>query len=235
MWKTKTELSGNYSINIVSNRRNELKKLRLQRIFLKDSEGNHFRICSFANTRDKAGEFYIKLLFPDTRNIPLLTETYGKDLSVKDREILLSGVQEFSYHYYGGVAHFKDNPESPVDRKTGLPTILDYPALHLLRYEVYSVFPFEPHNSSEVADGFVLPLIFDDKPRAFEFVVSTESNIDVVNTENADHQKLYKFNLDDSGVNLFITDGFWLAKPSRPDVLTNIFRYDDPTEAFGTM
>lgn len=84
-----------------------MKKLKLKRIVLQESNGTLRRICSFDNPVDKFGEFYLKLAFPDLHERPLYKTLHDGRWETKSIEIAPDGMYEFSYHYKTGVAHLK--------------------------------------------------------------------------------------------------------------------------------
>ena len=109
----------------------------------------------------------------------------------------------------------------------------NFAALHLLRYTVFNLAIFKTYDKSKISDNdFVLPTAFNNRPRAFEFMISTDPDVRVISTKNAKPIALYKLGLDDSSINLFVVDGYWLKKSEYPGTFTEIYRYDDSTRAF---
>ena len=87
---------------------NRLEKIR---IFLTDVYGNYYRIASIANPKDHKGEYYLKMMFPDIKGIPLISGRHEKGGDIKRLNLEPGGVQEFTYHYRSGISHFKDGKE----------------------------------------------------------------------------------------------------------------------------
>lgn len=213
-----------------------MSKLRTNKIFLKDQAGNYYRICSVANPKDYTGEYYLKIMFPDIKDIPLITGEHDEKGVVGKIGRLPKGLQEFSYHYRSGVSHFKDS-SGRVDRETNKPTLFSFPALHLVRFIVRSLALFGVKNGSEITGGdLVLPGVFDGRPRGFEFVISRLLGWSVTNEQGKEPIYSYKIILEDPNVSFYIADGIWNRPPiARGDTLFEIFRYTNPTENFSEV
>jgi len=208
-----------------------LSKLDLKRIFLKDSIGNYFRLFSISNPNDKKGEYYIKAIFSNLRNVPLIGLT-NIDEKITKQELMLNGIQEFSFHYNAGVSHYKDNSTSFIDRQCSLPTLKDFPALHLFRYVIYDISQFSPYDKTKISkNDFILPREFNGMARGFEVFISTKQKVREIASPE-ENVIPYKINLSDKQINLFIADGFWQRKSDIPNTYTEIFRYDNPTDCF---
>ncbi len=210
-----------------------MSKFKKTRIFLKDDKGKYYRVCSVYNQKDSRGEYYIKIMFPDIKGIPLIAGHHNKGLTrVESR--LNPDIQEFSYHYRSGVSHFK-NAKDKIDSKRNMPTLHKFPALHLLRYTIRSLIPFEVQDPSKItADDFVLPIIFNGDPRGFEFAISKiKGGWNVINEQGNDPISTYKIPLEDTNVSLHISDAIWRRPPLvKGESLFEIFTHDDPAEPF---
>lgn len=172
-------------------------------------------------------------MFPDIKGIPLITGHHNKG-DVTAGTGLFNGVQEFTYHYRSGVSHFKDDV-GKVDSKKSMPTLIDNPALHLIRYTIRSLDIFKMQSPSKVsANDFVLPNPFDGIARAFEFAVSKISGPwNVINEQGKEPVVTYKIPLVDPNVSFHILDAVWHRPPlSKGDTLFEIFTHDNPVEAF---
>ena len=102
-------------------------------------------------------------------------------------------MSEFSYHYKGGVAHFKDALSSRMDQDWVVPNILTSPCLHLLRFLIFNVQWSKPFPTSKVAlHDFVIPRPFDGRARCLEFWISTNEVRVVANSEEEEVQ-MYEF------------------------------------------
>lgn len=210
-----------------------MDKSVINRIYLKDTENNLYRICSFSNWRDKYGEFYLKVMFPDLKNIPLLTGLHDRGV-VEPGERLPEGIQEFTFHYRSGVSHFKNSSKS-VDPKRDLPTLIDSPALSLFRFIIRSTHIFKIQKQSKISNNdFILPVNFEGYPRGFEFAISRVSGPWNIINEAGDEPVLsYKIPLDDKNTFLHIADSKWTRPPmvaGKPPF--EIFRYENPTSQF---
>lgn len=208
-----------------------MSKLDFKRVFLKDDGDKYYRIFSVANGEDYTGERYVKLVFPDIVGVPLITGEHNKEGIVTNRDILPGGVNEFSYHYRSGISHLKSFDEY-IDSKRNIPTLLDKPALHLVRFVVRSLKIFKEQRLSKITENdFVLPLVFDGRARGFELSISRISGPwKVINTQGDDPVQTYKLALNDPNVSFHIADCLWNRPPIVPgEPLFEIFRYDDPT------
>jgi hypothetical protein len=148
-------------------------------------------------------------------------------------EVAADGMSEFSYHYKGGIAHFKDGLSSRIDQDWVVPNIQKSPCLHLLRFLVFSLVWSKPFPASKLSShDFVMPRVFDDRPRCIEFWLSNKREVDlrVVADSEEEEVQMYDFRLDDLGNYMHITDGYWV-KPHliRPDSNFEIFRFSNPT------
>jgi hypothetical protein len=212
-----------------------MSKLKTLRIFLEDEFGDYYRICSVANPRDYKGEYYLKIMLPDIKGIPLITVENDKDGVVGKVNRLPKGLQEFTYHYRAGVSHFKDS-HGRVDQEADKTTLFDFPALHLMRFVVRTLTPFAAVDSSKVSsDDFVFPKHFDGKPRGFEFVVSRIAMGTVTNEQGKEPIYSYGVPLTDPNVCLWISDSVWMRPSTTTETLFEIFRYSDPTGNFSKI
>lgn len=211
-----------------------MSKLIKMRFFLKDEAGKFYRIASAANPKDGKGEYYLKLMFPDLKGVPLRTGLHDKGALVKEGEPLSGGIQEFSYHYHAGISHFKD-ANGHVDSKQGLASLIDIPALHLLRLMVFRIDTFEQHEESDIDAGdFVIPVAFDGKPRGFEFAISrVAGEWNITNEQGKETPRTYKFSLEEKNVFVHLADSHWERPPvAGADSRFEIFRFENPSEPF---
>jgi hypothetical protein len=121
-----------------------------------------------------------------------------------------AGMSEFSYHYRGGIAHFKDAVSSRIDQDWAVPTTQKSPCVHLLRFLVFSLAWSKPFPTSKLARrDFVMPRPFDGRARGIEFWLSNkrETDIRVVADSEKEEVQTYEFQLDDLGHCMHITDG----------------------------
>ncbi len=210
-----------------------MNKLVFKRFFIKDTVGNYYRIFNVANPTDSRGEFYLKIVFPDIRGIPVITGVHDKD-GIVSQFNLEKGVHEFSYHYRSGVSHLKDE-SGKVDSKRNLPTLHDFPSLHLVRFVIRTLDIFELQiNPTITPEDFILPITFDGKARGFEFAISRVSGEwKVTNSQGIDPVYTYKIPLNDPNVYFHISDSVWNRDPiAQGKPLFEIFRYDNPTDNF---
>jgi hypothetical protein len=205
-------------------------KLELTRILLPLPDGTLRRICSFSNPKDKRGDPYVKLVFPDLHGQPLERTMQNSRWEIQDTEIAPDGMSEFSYHYKGGIAHFKDALSSHIDQDWIVPNIQKSPCLHLLRFLIFNLQWSNTFPAFKVSSrDFVIPRPFDGRARCIEFWISTNEVKAVADSEEEEVQT-YKFQLDDQGHSMYVTDGYWI-KPHliSPDSSFEIFRFDNPT------
>jgi hypothetical protein len=210
-----------------------MKDTEFKRILLKDSFGDYYRICGAANTKDSKGEWYIKLVFPGIRNIPMIIAENDDSFNIVKENLILNGIQEFSYHYQVGLAHYKSAPRAFVDQEKSLPTLNDSPALHLIRYIIHTPLTFEMRDKTEIAkDDFVIPHEFNGRARSLEIFISKDFDVCAFSSQTARHIDLYRVNLRDPKIALFISDGFWMRRPISITSPLELFRYADPTFIF---
>jgi len=206
---------------------------RKRRIYIQDKEGNFYRLCIFSNWQDKYGEFYLKIMFPDLVNVSLITGYHDKGI-VELGEKLPNGIVEFTYHYRSGVSHFKDLI-GEVNRKRNLPTLIEFPALFLLRFVIRSTSAFKIKKSPKLNNNdFLIPGHFDGTARGLEFVISRVSGPwNVINEAGKAPVHTYKIPLEDTNAFFHIADSVWV-RPPVGDVVPpfEIFRYENPMNSF---
>ena len=98
-------------------------KIELTRILLQLPDGTLRRLCSFGNPKDKLDESYLKLVFPDLHRQPLQKTLQNSQWEIQEIDVAPEGMSEFSYHYKGGIAHFKDALSSRIDQDWIVPDI----------------------------------------------------------------------------------------------------------------
>jgi hypothetical protein len=207
-----------------------MNKMDFKRIFLKDEHNQYYRIFSIANEKDHKGEYYVKIIFPDIKNIPLITSKNDDEGTITETDFIIEGVSEFSYHYRAGISHFK-NSLKRIDQKRNAPTLFDNPALRLFRFVLYSLKSFNIQDVTKITEkDFVLPIVFDGKARGFELVISKIlGKLNATNIQGKDPVHTYKIILEDKNVSFHIADCLWNRPPSvKGTPLFEIFRYDDP-------
>ncbi len=208
-----------------------MSKLNKIRIFIRDKEGCYYRLCSVSNHKDKYGEYYLKIMFPDIGRIPLVTGHINKGKVLPSAP--LNGITEFSYHYHSGIRHFKNTDGKYIDQKKKIGTLFQYPALHLLRFIIRSKSAFKPLQKSNVGkNDFVLPIELTGEPRGIEFAISRiTGSWNVINIQNNQKVEDYKIPLKEQNVFLHITDCVWTLPPNiiANDVLFEFFIHDKPT------
>jgi hypothetical protein len=138
------------------------QKKELTRILLQLPDGTLRRVCSVGNPKDKLDERYLKLVFPDLHRRPLHRTLQNARWEIKDIKIAPDGMSEFTYHYKGGVAHFKDAVSSHLDQDWVVPNIQTSPCLHLLRFLIFNLQWSKPFPASKISSrDFVIPRPFD--------------------------------------------------------------------------
>lgn len=208
-----------------------MNKLDIKNIFIKDQQNNFYRICGISNPTDSRGEKYIKLVFPDLKDVPLIGETNDALMKITKSELLKEGILEFSYHYRGGVSHYKEPRQKYIDRQYNLPKIDDKGGLHLLILKIHSLTGFKANNKSKIKNGdIVLRHSFNDKSREISFMLLKDSHFKIKNIKaNSKTLKTYKVRINDNKICLGIYDVELMLKPEHLVYGVQLFRYDDPT------
>ncbi|MCX6726736.1 MAG: hypothetical protein NTY75_02855 [Candidatus Shapirobacteria bacterium] len=208
-------------------------KLDIKRVLIVDEFGNYFRICGMSNPIDYKGEYYVKVVLPDFKGIPLLAEINGRKGEVVGESRMESDVQEFSYHYKSGVSHFKRSSDNYIDQKTNLPKLSDFNVLHLFRYTIFSLYGFKQFPRSKITDN---DLILKDKfvglPRMLDIAITADPDIHYINVSEHKPLNNYQWDMAEKGVYFSIGDLEFVSIPKKQNRLTELFRYDDPTEYF---
>lgn len=206
-----------------------MNKLKVQRVLIKDNKGNFYRICNISNPKDRYGEYYVKLIFPEFRGVPLLGETNDKYGGVLHVEFVPDGIQEFTYHYKSGVSHFKSSSDEYSDQKKNLPKLGDFKGLHLLRFTIFSLDYFEYYPSNKICRGdLVLKHKFNGLPRVFEMALFADPRIIHINVSKDRSLANYDWEIDEKGVYFSISDMEYKKNPKDNKYVTKLFRYDDP-------
>lgn len=205
-----------------------MSKLPIRNVIIRDKEGNYFRICSFANPTDHSGEYYIKLLFPDIRDIPLIGDTTNKQKKVIKRELMADGVQEFTYHYQSGVAHYKADSSLYVDQIRKLPNLDKSNALHLIYYSIFTLALFKRIDDKSISDEDILiKNNYNGMPRTFEFTISSDPDVRITNIGPHQLLSVTTYPLTENGI--FMTICVLEHKKKDPRYIVQLHRDDDPT------
>lgn len=200
-------------------------------IFLKDCYGNYFRICHILNKKDKYGQYFLKISFPDTRKLPLTEMDHDKNHNVTKEKFFANKVQEFTYHYESGVSHYKNTEAKYFDQKGLVTKITDFPALRLLEYSIYKTDLFYFRDKKSVSSNdFVIPYFFDGKARRLDIVISADPDVRMFADPPAEYIDLYRIDIDDPRANIFISDCYWLQEPIHPITFFEIFRRGNEKE-----
>jgi len=207
-----------------------MAKLDIRNIYLKNQKGELYRICGVTNPIDSIGEKYIKLVFPDLKNIPLIGKTNDALMNVTESEFLKNGVIEFSYHYRSGVSHYKEPSQVRVDQKRCLPTISEKGGLHLLILKIHSLVGFKVKDKTKIRETDVILFnSFNNMTREISFMLFKNSDFYVENLGiKKKALRTYKIVLNDGAICLGLFDVEWISKPKNPIYGVQVFRYDDP-------
>jgi hypothetical protein len=213
-----------------------MSKLKVRKVWLKDSDGNTHRIFNVANPRDSKGEFYIKIMFPDLAKQAVIGAHHDSDDNITHFDNEMSNFQEFTYHYLAGVSHYK-NQRDRIDVKRQLPTLKNFPIAHVLRLTLYDLEAFKPHSRFETGqDDLVIRSPFNKRlPRAFGIIVSADPDVRMFSSNDVAHIATHRMSMEDKNTHLFISDSVWFRPPITQQCSYEIFRYSDPTHSIESV
>lgn len=210
-----------------------MSKPKIKRVWLKGPKGEFYRIFSVANPVDHKGEYYLKIMFPDLSQRTMLGANHDAEGDITHYDESTNKFQEFTYHYLGGVSHYK-NSKKRIDHKRQLPTLRDFPVAHVLRLTIFRLTPFIPRSPSAMgADDIVIQSVFDPRfPRLFEIIVTAASDIRPLAKDGVLLVRTYKLGLEDKNACVIISEAVTFRPSIWPTSPYEIYRYDDPVEAF---
>lgn len=84
-----------------------MSKLAIKRIFIRDLNGKYYKICGISNPKDHFREYYVKILFPTFEHTSWIGQERDANFNPTSYEEYKTDIEEFTYHYNGGVAHYK--------------------------------------------------------------------------------------------------------------------------------
>ncbi len=144
----------------------------MQRILLRNSENQLFRICAFGFYKDSQGEDYIKFSFPDLKSAP--AKNGANDL-----------IMEFSTHFHSGISHFKTSEQKRVHRNESGSKFADSELIHLMTYMIYDLNHFKVFTKKTSPNDYQIENIFNPKKgKVFEFYLSKISEEITIPTKN---------------------------------------------------
>lgn len=140
--------------------------INIEKLFIKDINGNLFKICLLKNLTDKHGEPYLKICLPkkikegrlyDINKSSRVLDNYYEQFKYEKKFL-----SDFTYHYISGVSHFKFKNDHILQLKK-LPRIKNdtiKPFL-LLKIDIFDL-P-EPHIKKISKNDFIIQTPFNNK------------------------------------------------------------------------
>lgn len=143
-----------------------VEKSQYQRILIENSDGICYRLCNFFHHSDKYGELYIKFLFPDLREFPMVK----KDLKNPTIQKFKNGLGEISFHYIANISTFK-NKRARLDTR-GIPSISDKGYLPLFTLTIFQLSAFKEFDINKRTTNDLTVSRWDNRVRSLTFYLS---------------------------------------------------------------
>jgi hypothetical protein len=201
-----------------------MTKLLLNRILLKDGT-KLYRPLAISFERDKYSEPFVKFILPDLAKMDIEQFKGSNPLSDSSTQIgrVSKGLREFSYHYIGGVMHFKHDNLGRTQEERNVHTLSPAYIVKVLRLFIYDIQNFEAYTKTITSQDFVLSSEWSGKPRIISvFLAHTGPpiNLEIVGSMPIDGLEL---TTDiDTDVRLLITDEE-LVGPYPPKVTLGVY------------
>jgi hypothetical protein len=208
-----------------------MNKLSIRRVFIKYLYGLYFEVCGITNPKDRFGEYYLKIVFPKYDYTKLIAQERDKNFKPTTYEELKTRVEDFTYHYNGGVAHYKTTLPGHMDQIHKLPTLQTSKGLNLITYTIFTLTPMKPYDLTKIhPTDLVLKYPFNDTPRDIQILLSNDSDVKITNVGSAKLLSYITFPLDEAHVYMTIVDNVRTELNTNPTIVTQLYRATDPTE-----
>lgn len=197
----------------------------MQRLLIKGGGGNLYRLCRFAYNTDGKNEGYIKFSFPDFKN----RQGFSSGIPIDQ------GVIEFSYHFEGGVSHFKTTQGNYPLQKKGLIQLKDTTLMHLFSCSIFDLSNLKVFKKQKALHDLELKDNFNkNKGKLIEFYLGHAVKNAIVpeiraNHLNCENLKLHPYS--NGKVRLLIVELDYKKNPEKSNGIT-IFRPDKPEVSF---
>lgn len=195
----------------------------MQRILIKNSKSQIFRICSFGFFTDHKNEQYIKFSFPDLKG-------------VKSQQIEKDFVIEFSTHFHKGISHLKTTNQKRIFKNESKSKFANSELIHLVTYMIYDLNHFKEFTKNTSRLDYMLENIFDPKKgKIFEFYLYKIRNNDEItlpakNYSDLEWQRYQAFVSKDKKYTMLMVEYDHKSLPNKTGV--SIFRKHDQKEKF---
>lgn len=182
-----------------------------QRVYLKDQEGGLYKVFNLHHKRDQKGESYLKVSFPDSKQVRHKEKSYGKYLheldtdSLRDLHTATQGM-EISYHYLGGVAHMKFDGKHRYVERRNIPSLEKIKGIRLFCMYIYGLKQLKIYQSKKDPNDCIVPTIFD-KPRVLTLFISFKDPLSVTVDESiATLKSTHSFQTVEEGFVITLSD-----------------------------
>lgn len=207
-----------------------MAKLSIRRVFIRDFDGLYFEICGISNPKDHFGEHYVKIVFPKFEYTKLIAQERDDEFKPTSYDEFKTRVQDFTYHYNGGVAHYKTTLPGYMDQIRKLPTLHSSNALDLLTYTIFTLIPMHPVDKTKVnTTDFVLEYPFNEMPRDIQITMSADPDVKITNIGPSKLLNHTTFPLDEPNVYMTLCDYVRRERNDNPILVTQLYRASDPT------
>lgn len=143
-----------------------MAKLSLRRLLIRNGP-KLYRPVALSFERDKYSEPFVKFILPDLAKMD--TEQFAGSDPNADSSVSIGsvpkGLQEFSYHYLGGVMHFKHRDLGYMEQERRVHTLSPSYLIKVLRLIIYDIQHLEPYTKKVTSHDFVFPPEWSGKPR----------------------------------------------------------------------
>ncbi len=202
-----------------------MNKLAIKRVFIRDLEGSYFKICGISNPQDRFGEYYVKIVLPTFEHTSWIGQERDDNFNPTSYEEYKMSIQEFTYHYNGGVAHYKTTDPKYLDQIKELPCLQESKGLDLLTYTIFSLSPWKPHDAENIAEtDYVLKHPFNEMPRDIQITLSNDPDVRMTNIGKAKMLTVDTFPLKEPRVYMTVVDSVHRERSDNPILITQLYR-----------
>lgn len=201
--------------------------MEMNRVLILGEDKKLRRVCKFGHDKDKKNEGYLKFSFPDLQG----KLCFSRDVPINEELI------EFSYHFDGGVSHFKSRQGGHIKQKINLIKLGDTTLIYLFKYIIYDLDNFKVYRKNIEVNDLKLKDPFNlRKGRVIEFYLGHSKKNAIIPEIRSDHSeyeniRLHPYAKEVDDIRLLLVELDFKEKPMEKTGLS-IFRPDEPGVEF---
>jgi hypothetical protein len=206
-----------------------MNKLSIRHVLIRNLDGLYYKVCGTTNPKDRFGEYYLKILFPKYEYTKLIAQERDENFKPTSYEEFKTRIDDFTYHYNGGVAHYRTTLPEHMDQIRNLPTLQTSKGLDLVTYTIFTLAPMKPYEVTKIqASDLILKYPFNDIPRDFQVLLTNDPDVRITNIGSAKLLSSTTLPLDEPNVYVTIVDNVRTQQNDNPIIITQLYRSDDP-------